>query len=79
MGGVVAPDSQEAFITEHYWGYTRQRDGSTIEYQVAHPAWRVWDVQTPTLEGEIAATYSPSSRECSAVRRCRRFSPMVRR
>ena len=34
--------SEEQFITEHYWGYTAQRDGSTIEYEVAHPSWRVW-------------------------------------
>jgi hypothetical protein len=39
----VLPDvgSLEEFITEHYWGYTRQRDGSTIEYQVTHPQWPV--------------------------------------
>jgi uncharacterized protein YqjF (DUF2071 family) len=34
--------SEEQFITEHYWGYTRQRDGSTVEYEVVHPSWRVW-------------------------------------
>jgi len=26
--------SEETFITEHYWGYVSQRDGSTLEYQV---------------------------------------------
>ena len=31
--------SEEEFITEHYWGYTKQRDGSTIEYGVEHPRW----------------------------------------
>ena len=36
-----APGSLEEFISEHYWGYTQQRDGSTIEYQVAHPQWPV--------------------------------------
>jgi hypothetical protein len=36
-----APETHEAFITEHYWGYTRQRDGSTLEYRVAHPRWQV--------------------------------------
>jgi uncharacterized protein YqjF (DUF2071 family) len=35
------PGSEEEFIVEHYWGYTRQSDGSTMEYQVEHPAWRV--------------------------------------
>ena len=39
----LAPGSEAAFITEHYWGYTRQRDGGTVEYRVEHPAWRVWD------------------------------------
>lgn len=36
--------SEEEFITEHYWGYARQRDGGTVEYQVEHPSWRVWQV-----------------------------------
>jgi len=36
------PESLEDFIAERYWGYAAQRDGSTIEYQVEHPRWRVW-------------------------------------
>src|SRR5204863_2945524 len=28
--------SEAEFITEHYWGYSRQRDGSTMEYRVEH-------------------------------------------
>src|SRR5882672_9139043 len=35
-------DSEEAFIAEHYWGYSRQADQTTVEYQVEHPRWRVW-------------------------------------
>ncbi len=35
--------SEAEFITEHYWGYTAQRDGSTREYRVEHPPWRVWE------------------------------------
>jgi uncharacterized protein YqjF (DUF2071 family) len=38
---VPAAGSEAQFITEHYWGYTRQRDGSTLEYLVAHPSWKV--------------------------------------
>ena len=55
----MRPGSEEEFITEHYWGYTRQRDGSTVEYQVEHPRWRVWscvdarvDCDALTLYGE---------------------------
>jgi hypothetical protein len=50
---VGRPDELEAgseaeFITEHYWGYTRQKDGGTLEYRVDHPRWEVW---TPTTAG----------------------------
>ncbi len=34
--------SLEQFIAEHYWGYSRQRNGTTFEYQVRHPAWKIW-------------------------------------
>lgn len=53
----LVPGSEAEFITEHYWGYTRQRDGGTVEYQVAHPSWRVWAAHDATLSGDIAATY----------------------
>lgn len=49
--------SQEEFITEHYWGYTKQRDGSTVEYRVEHPAWRVWSVHAPLLAGDMSPLY----------------------
>lgn len=29
--------SEAEFVTEHYWGYNKQRDGSTLEYRVDHP------------------------------------------
>lgn len=40
--------SREEFILEHYWGYTAQRDGGTLEYQVEHPRWKAW--VDPTVE-----------------------------
>ena len=49
--------SEEEFITEHYWGYTRQRDGSTIEYRVDHPRWNVWAASDARVDGELASTY----------------------
>jgi uncharacterized protein len=52
-------DSEAAFITEHHWGYTRQRDGGTREYQVAHPRWRVWDASFARLDCDAAALYGP--------------------
>jgi uncharacterized protein len=49
--------SEEEFITEHYWGYTRQRDGGTIEYRVEHPRWNVWNATTARLRGDVARVY----------------------
>jgi uncharacterized protein YqjF (DUF2071 family) len=49
--------SEQEFITEHYWGYSVQRDGSILEYRVEHPRWRVWDTQTAELHCDIAALY----------------------
>lgn len=54
-----AADSEAAFLTEHYWGYTRQRDGGTAEYRVSHPAWRVWGTAGVELRGEVASEYGP--------------------
>lgn len=49
--------SEEEFITEHYWGYTAQRDGGTVEYSVQHPAWRVWRAESAKFDCDIEAIY----------------------
>ncbi len=49
--------SEAEFITEHYWGYTRQRDGGTVEYQVQHPPWLVWAASSVSCVGDLTATY----------------------
>jgi hypothetical protein len=56
---LIAPGSEAEFITEHYWGYTRQRDGGTVEYRVTHPRWRTWDVSRATLTGDLERLYGP--------------------
>lgn len=58
-GQSYRPDtsSEETFITEHYWGYARQRDGSTVEYAVEHEPWRVWRCETPALACQVAQLY----------------------
>lgn len=53
----AAAGSEEEFITRHHWGYTRQRDGSTIEYEVRHPAWTIRSARGATVQGDLAATY----------------------
>ncbi len=51
--------SEAEFITEHYWGYAAQRDGSTLEYRVEHPSWRVWPATSSHFDGEVASLYGP--------------------
>ena len=40
----ISPCTEEEFITEHYWGYTFINDRCSGAYQVAHPRWRVHQV-----------------------------------
>jgi hypothetical protein len=49
--------SAEEFITEHHWGYARQRDGSTMEYRVDHPRWHVWQAQHMEFHCQVADLY----------------------
>jgi uncharacterized protein YqjF (DUF2071 family) len=51
--------SEEEFITEHYWGYTAQRDGGCTEYQVEHEPWHVWQVRDAALDCDVASIYGP--------------------
>jgi len=58
-GSAVVPDAQSetAFITDHQWGYTRQRDGSTVEYRVEHAPWRVWEGTDAEITGDPSPLY----------------------
>jgi len=53
------PGSLEEFITEHYWGYARQKNGGCKEYRVEHPSWRVWQARDASLDCDAAALYGP--------------------
>ncbi len=57
---VPLENSAEQFITEHYWGYGTAKNGRTLEYQVAHPSWRVWSAASVTLAGDTTALYGPA-------------------
>lgn len=39
------------------WGYAKQRDGSTVEYRVNHPAWSVWKAERAEFSGNVEALY----------------------
>jgi uncharacterized protein len=46
----------EQFITEHYWGYSRQPHGGTVEYHVSHVPWKVWNADAE-FTGDTRALY----------------------
>lgn len=50
-------NTEEAFITEHYWGYTARADRPTVEYEVEHPRWKLWRASSATLECDARALY----------------------
>jgi uncharacterized protein len=52
-----AAASQEQFIAEHYWGYSSQRDGGTIEYRVEHPPWLIWQAESARLDCDVVNLY----------------------
>ena len=54
---LAANGSLEQFISEHYWGYSRRRDGRSLEYHVAHEPWRIWRASNAAFEGDGAALY----------------------
>lgn len=63
----LEPGTKAEFVTEHYWGYTRQRDGGTLEYRVEHPSWDVWEPDAFEFEGDAGALYGPAFGEVLSV------------
>ena len=49
--------SLEQYITEHYWGYSRQKSGRTIEYRVTHIPWSVRHASKAGFEGDASGLY----------------------
>lgn len=52
-----APGSEAEFVTEHYWGYTKQRGGGTLEYRVEHPRWGLWEAAGVRCAGRWRELY----------------------
>lgn len=50
-------NTEEAFITEHYWGYTKLANGNTSEYHVQHPKWKIHEVFNYKADVDAVALY----------------------
>ena len=53
----IAPDSEEEFITEHFWGYTKISDSVTSEYEVAHPRWQIYPILSYDVNVDFKKVY----------------------
>ena len=54
---LIQPDSEEEFITEHYWGYTKLNHRETSEYGVEHPKWNVYQTLDYLIDVDFAEIY----------------------
>jgi hypothetical protein len=50
-------ESEETFIAEHYWGYSRYNHHTTLEYEVQHPPWNIFTVKSYTVDCDFKALY----------------------
>ncbi|MEQ8745817.1 DUF2071 domain-containing protein [Pyruvatibacter sp.] len=55
-------DSAEHFFKEHEWGYGVSRRGERLTYRVEHPQWRVYPIESVTIDVDWAALYGPQWR-----------------
>ena len=53
----ITVGSEEEFITEHYWGYSKQQNNVTIQYQVAHPRWKIYPVRDFSINANFRDLY----------------------
>lgn len=64
LAQTIAAGSEAEFITEHYWGYNTQRTGATLEYQVEHPRWRVYEAAEASLDCDVSLLYGRQFVSC---------------
>lgn len=53
----IINDSEEEFITEHYWGYTKITNSKTSEYGVEHPKWEVYPIKDYLIDVDFEDIY----------------------
>lgn len=54
---LIKDGSEEEFITEHYWGYTKIREFLTSQYEVQHPKWTTYQVSSYSIDVDFKAVY----------------------
>ncbi|MEP7236319.1 MAG: DUF2071 domain-containing protein [Ferruginibacter sp.] len=52
--------SEEEFIAEHYWGYSKYNSTTTFEYNVLHPAWKIFQAKNYLIDCDFESLYGNS-------------------
>lgn len=53
----IDANSEEEFITEHFWGYTKLSSSKTAQYEVKHPRWQVYPVKSYEIKVDFEKVY----------------------
>jgi len=53
----TSEDGLERFFTQQRWGFNRSRSNNLIRYEVVHPLWNCYQVQSWQLDWDFAAAY----------------------
>ncbi|MEZ4954453.1 MAG: DUF2071 domain-containing protein [Saprospiraceae bacterium] len=60
---IIEPESEAAFITEHYWGYTKINNNTTFEYEVTHPTWDQFKIKNYKIDVDFGSIYGDDFKE----------------
>ncbi len=60
--------SEEEFIAEHYWGYSKYNEVTTFEYNVQHPAWKIFPVKNYLIDCDFNALYGEPFSKLTAAK-----------
>jgi hypothetical protein len=53
----IEKNSETEFITEHYWGYAKVNNQVTNEYEVTHPRWKEYKVESSEIKVDFEMVY----------------------
>ena len=54
---LLAIGSEEEFIAEHYWGFTKYKEDKTYMYEVSHPRWEIFNVTNYNINCDFKGIY----------------------
>jgi hypothetical protein len=53
----IVENSETEFITEHYWGYAKVSNAVTNEYEVTHPKWQQYAIESSEINVDFGLVY----------------------